>query len=148
MVTLLYSNGLGPISAAWLSSLVGLFIVIGEIVGGFAAKRIMFIKWQLVVSMLLGGIFFASRLGSCHHLRTDSFFIGTASCGPDDKGRACAFVALGVFFVGWGESLSITAVVVSPSIADILQLVPSTDLVQSTIFPDLHSGASKTSPLA
>lgn len=65
MVTLLYSDGIGPIQAAWMSSLVGLLIVIGEIVGGLIAKRIMHIKWQLVVVMLLGGVFFASR-PPCH----------------------------------------------------------------------------------
>lgn len=63
MVSLLYSDGSGPIGAAWMSSIVGLLIVVGEVAGGFAAKRIMHIKWQLVVAMLLGGIFFASKSG-------------------------------------------------------------------------------------
>jgi hypothetical protein len=65
MVALLYSDGTGAIGAAWISSLVGLLIVIGEIVGGLAAKSIMHIKWQLVVSMFLGGVFFASKKIEC-----------------------------------------------------------------------------------
>ncbi|KIW03066.1 uncharacterized protein PV09_05715 [Verruconis gallopava] len=91
-VNILYADATSPIGAAWMSSIVGLLIVIGEIVGGFAAKTIMHIKWQITVSVFLGGLFFAC----------------VATCGPDDKNRACAFVALGVFFVGWAESLAIT----------------------------------------
>jgi hypothetical protein len=72
MVALLYSDGTGVIGSAWMSSLVGLLIVIGEIVGGFAAKRIMHIKWQLVVSMLLGGVFFASTLSFCLSSRAEA----------------------------------------------------------------------------
>lgn len=57
-----------------MSSLVGLLIVVGEIVGGLVAKRIMHIKWQLVVVMLLGGVFFASRSTIFPNQRPDPHF--------------------------------------------------------------------------
>lgn len=78
----------------WLSSLVGLLIITGEIVGGLLAKKIRYLKWQCVVSIFLGGLFFAL----------------VATCNPDTRARACAFVALGVFFLGWAESVSISLV--------------------------------------
>lgn len=81
-------------NGAWLASLVGLLIVIGEIVGGFCAKAIGHVKWQLIITILLGGIFFGC----------------VATCTPDTKARAAALVSLGVFFIGWTESLAITAV--------------------------------------
>ena len=62
MVSLLYSDPSDPMGAAWMAALVGLLIVSGEIVGGLIAKRIGHIKWQLVVVMFLGGLFFACKL--------------------------------------------------------------------------------------
>lgn len=70
MVSLLYSNPANPIGAAALSALVGLLIVIGEIVGGLIAKRIMFIKWQIVTTIGLGGLFFACENILTAYLRT------------------------------------------------------------------------------
>jgi hypothetical protein len=93
MVGTLYGDG-KPMHGAWLASLVGLCIVIGEIVGGFSAKAIGHVKWQCTISILLGGIFFAS----------------VATCTPETKNRAAALVSLGVFFIGWAESLAITMV--------------------------------------
>jgi len=93
MVTLMYSDG-GPMVGPWLSTFVGLFIVLGEIVAGFCAKYIGHLKCQCVVMTALGGIFFAC----------------VATCGPDTKLLACVLVSLGVFFLGWVESVSITLI--------------------------------------
>jgi cellobiose-specific phosphotransferase system component IIC len=93
MVGTLYADG-NPMHGAWLSSLVGLLIVLGEIIGGFCAKAIGHVKWQCTVTIMLGGIFFGC----------------VATCTPDTKNRAAALVSLGVFFIGWAESLAITMV--------------------------------------
>jgi hypothetical protein len=62
MVTVLYSaDGGSPMNGPWLSSIVGLCIVIGEIAGGFCAKSIGHIKYQTFGSLFLGGIFFACK---------------------------------------------------------------------------------------
>jgi hypothetical protein len=61
MVALFYSNPQKPMNAAGLSCLVGLFIAIGEIVGGFLAKRIGRLHWQCVGAITLGGLFMARK---------------------------------------------------------------------------------------
>ncbi|KAF7560698.1 hypothetical protein G7046_g3461 [Stylonectria norvegica] len=96
MVAVLYDDG-DEIKAAWYASFVGLFIIIGEIVGGVAAKSIGKLKWQCVVMVALSTICFGC--------------IATAT--PDTKARASALVALGTFFIGWAESLAITIVTIS-----------------------------------
>lgn len=96
MVAVLYNDG-GVMTNAWYSSFVGLWITVGQVLGGFAAKRLGYIKWQIVITVLLGGIFFGA----------------TATSTPDSKGRAAAFVALGTFWNGWAESLAITVVTIT-----------------------------------
>jgi hypothetical protein len=61
MVTVLYSDTSNPMDGPWLSSLVGLCIVLGEIFGGFCAKSIGKLKYQCFAMLLLGGIFFACK---------------------------------------------------------------------------------------
>ncbi|ORY11695.1 fungal trichothecene efflux pump [Clohesyomyces aquaticus] len=93
MVAVLYADG-GPMKAAWLSSLVGLCITIGQIVGGFAGKKIGYLKWQAVIGIVIGGICFGSM----------------ATCGVGTMARASALLSIGVFFIGWTEGLAITIV--------------------------------------
>lgn len=93
MVAVLYSDG-GIMASAALSSFVGLFITIGQIVGGFAGKKIGHLKWQCVISITLGAICFGSM----------------ATCGVGTKARASALVGAGVFFIGWVEGAAITIV--------------------------------------
>lgn len=96
MIGILYTD-MGVMTSAWYASFVGLFILIGEVVGGFMAKSIGFIKWQCVITVLVSGIFFGC----------------TATSTPDSKARASAFVALGTFAIGWTESLAISIVTIS-----------------------------------
>ncbi|KAH8736418.1 fungal trichothecene efflux pump-domain-containing protein [Ilyonectria robusta] len=96
MVTVLYEDG-DPMTAAWYSSFVGLFIIIGEVVGGVVAKPIGNLKLQCIVTVALSGIFFGA----------------TATSTPDSRVRATTFVALGTFFIGWAESLAITIVTIA-----------------------------------
>lgn len=93
MVAVLYADG-GVMSSAWLSSLVGLIIVLGQVVGGFCGKAIGHLKWQAVACFVIGGICFGSM----------------ATCGVGTKARASTLLSFGVFFVGWGEGLAITIV--------------------------------------
>ncbi|KAH7028973.1 fungal trichothecene efflux pump-domain-containing protein [Microdochium trichocladiopsis] len=93
MVGVLYA-GDDVMGGAWLSSFVGLFVTLGQIAGGFLGKKIGHLKWQAVVTMTLGAVFFGS----------------VATCGPDTRARAASLVAVGIFFVGWTEGLAITIV--------------------------------------
>ncbi|CAK7200047.1 hypothetical protein SEUCBS139899_002735 [Sporothrix eucalyptigena] len=94
LCSLMWSRPDDPMYAPWLSTFVGMFIVTGEIVGGALASRIRYLKWQCLCSAMLGGIFFAV----------------VATCNPETKVRACVLVSLGVFFLGWVESLSISLI--------------------------------------
>ncbi|KPM45406.1 hypothetical protein AK830_g1218 [Neonectria ditissima] len=96
MVTVLYEDG-DPMTAAWYSSFVGLFIIIGEVVGGVVAKPIGNLKLQCIITVALSGIFFGA----------------TATSTPDSRVRATTFVALGTFFIGWAESLAISIVTIA-----------------------------------
>lgn len=96
MLNTMYTD-MDTITSAWYASLVGLFIIIGEVVGGVFAKSIGHLKWQCVITIFISGIFFGC----------------TATSTPDTLGRAAAFVALGTFMVGWAESLAITIVTIS-----------------------------------
>lgn len=93
MVAVLYNDG-GPMRSAWLSALVGLLITIGQIVGGFAGKKIGHLKWQCVAGITLGAICFGSM----------------ATCGVGTMNRAAALLSMGVFFIGWTEGAAITIV--------------------------------------
>ncbi|KAF2677961.1 MFS general substrate transporter [Lentithecium fluviatile CBS 122367] len=93
MVAVLYNDG-GVMASAGLSTFIGLFITMGQIVGGFSGKKIGYLKWQCVVGITLGAICFGSM----------------ATCGVGTKVRASVLVSLGVFFVGWTEGAAITIV--------------------------------------
>ncbi|ERT01155.1 hypothetical protein HMPREF1624_02396 [Sporothrix schenckii ATCC 58251] len=91
---LVWARADDPMYAPWLSTFVGMFIVTGEIVGGALASRLRHLKWQCLGSAMLGGLFFAV----------------VATCSPETKVRAGVLVSLGVFFLGWVESLSISLI--------------------------------------
>ncbi|KAF9872529.1 fungal trichothecene efflux pump [Colletotrichum karsti] len=92
MVGLLYSDPENPFFGPLLSCFVALFFLVGDVVGGFAGKYIGHLKWQCVITTLLGGVCFAAM----------------ATCGPDTVTRAAVLVSFGVFFNGWVEGCSIT----------------------------------------
>lgn len=81
-------------TAAWLSTLVGLIITMGQIVGGFSGKKIGYLKWQCVAGITIGAICFGSM----------------ATCGVGTMSRAAGLLSVGVFFVGWTEGAAITIV--------------------------------------
>ncbi|ROT39633.1 MFS general substrate transporter [Sodiomyces alkalinus F11] len=95
MVAVMYTTeGHSTFYTAWLASIVSLFMVAGQIVGGFLGKLIGYLKWQCVVTFTIGGIAFAT----------------IATCGPDTPVRASALVGVGAFMAGWGEGTAITIV--------------------------------------
>ncbi|OAA60363.1 Fungal trichothecene efflux pump [Niveomyces insectorum RCEF 264] len=96
MVGVLYAGG-SSTTNGWLSSLIGLGIIAGQAIGGCAAKYIRHFKLQCTVTLILSGIFFACM----------------ATSDVDSKGRSSTIMALGVFFVGWAESLAITMITLS-----------------------------------
>tara|TARA_R110002003_G_scaffold70_5_gene6334 strand:+ start:9423 stop:10406 length:984 start_codon:yes stop_codon:yes gene_type:complete len=93
MVAVLYADG-GAMTSAWLSSLVGLCITLGQIVGGFSGKKIGYLKWQCVAGITLGAICFGSM----------------ATCGVGTMPRAATLLSFGVFFVGWTEGVSYSTI--------------------------------------
>ena len=60
MVGVLYADG-DQMYGGWLATLLGLMIVVGEIASGFAARHIGKVKYQVITSLALGGIFFACK---------------------------------------------------------------------------------------
>lgn len=95
MVAIMYtSEGDSPFYSAWLASVVSLFMVVGQITGGFLGKMIGYLKWQCVVTFTIGGIVFAC----------------IATSTPDSHVRSSALVAVGSFMAGWGEGTAITVV--------------------------------------
>ncbi|EON97829.1 putative trichothecene efflux pump protein [Phaeoacremonium minimum UCRPA7] len=99
MVSVMYGKTDDPMYGAWLSAFVGLFIIMGQIVGGFLGKSIGYLKWQCVVGIIIGAVCFGS----------------VATCTPDTRARASALVSIGVFSIGWTEGLAITIVTLSAS---------------------------------
>ncbi|KAF1938796.1 MFS general substrate transporter [Clathrospora elynae] len=93
MVAVLYSDG-GVMASAWLSALVGLYITLRQIVGGFSGKKIGHLKWQCVVVISLGALCFGSM----------------ATCGVGTLKRAASLLSFGFFFIGWTEGAAITIV--------------------------------------
>ena len=84
----LYGNG----DAIWTglaSSIVGLAIITGQVVGGFVARQIGHAKLQCTAMFVIGGAF----LG-CMALST-----------PDNQNTAIALLFLGCFFIGWNETI-------------------------------------------
>ncbi|KAL1891973.1 hypothetical protein Sste5346_007317 [Sporothrix stenoceras] len=98
MVGVLYADGNSTVNG-WLSSLVGLGIIAGQVFGGMAAKYIQHYKLQCTVTLILSGIFFGTM----------------ATSTVDSKARSSTIMTLGVFFVGWAESLAITMITLSIS---------------------------------
>ncbi|KAB5531436.1 fungal trichothecene efflux pump [Coniochaeta sp. 2T2.1] len=84
----LWNTG-GLIYLGLISSIIGLAIIAGQIVGGIACKRIGHTRIQVMVVFTLGAIF----LGA------------TAAAQPDTFKMAVALVVIGLFFTGWNESV-------------------------------------------
>lgn len=85
---ILYGNG-DTMRVGYMSTIVGLGVVAGQIVAGFLAARLGKTRYQCMVVFILGGVF----LG-CAALST-----------PDNFALTAAMIFLGCFFIGWNESI-------------------------------------------
>ncbi|KAJ4296443.1 hypothetical protein N0V90_006488 [Kalmusia sp. IMI 367209] len=85
---ILYGNG-DTMRVGYMSTIVGLGIVSGQIVAGFLAARIGKTRYQCMAVFVLGGV-----------------FLGCAAVStPDNFSVAVAMIFLGCFFIGWNESI-------------------------------------------
>jgi len=95
MVAVLYTDdGGASIKAGFVSSLIGVMIVAGQLFAGVLAMPIGKTKIQIVVVMSTGAALLAA----------------VASCGPDDFIRATVLISLGCFFIGWNEAICLANV--------------------------------------
>lgn len=86
--SVLYGNG-DAMRVGYMSTIVGLGIVSGQIVAGFLATRIGKTRYQCMVVFIVGGI-----------------FLGCAAvANPDNSSTTIALIFLGCFFIGWNESI-------------------------------------------
>ncbi|CAG9993119.1 unnamed protein product [Clonostachys byssicola] len=74
-----------------ISSLVGVGIISGQIVGGVLTAKIGKAKYQCMTVFTIGGIFLAAVTVS----------------NPDNKSTAIALMFLGCFFIGWNETITL-----------------------------------------
>lgn len=64
MVDVLYADPSSPLSASWLATLLTLGLVVGEVAGSFIGKPLGYLKWQCLITFLIGGIFFGCEFAS------------------------------------------------------------------------------------
>lgn len=86
----LYNTG-DMIYLGGISSIIGLAVITGQIVGGSVAERIGHTRIQVMVVFTLAAVF----LGS------------TAVSQPDNFNTAAGLVFMGLFFTGWNETVCI-----------------------------------------
>ncbi|KAF2840253.1 fungal trichothecene efflux pump, partial [Patellaria atrata CBS 101060] len=87
-VAVIYNNG-DPMWVGYVSILVGMGIITGQIVAGALAVRIGKTRYQCMAVFTIGGI-----------------FLGCAAIAePDNFKTTLALIFLGCFFIGWNESI-------------------------------------------
>ncbi|KAF2638102.1 siderophore iron transporter [Massarina eburnea CBS 473.64] len=88
---ILYGNS-DAIRVGYMSTIVGLAIVLGQMAAGFTAGRIGHTRYQCMVVFVFGGL-----------------FLGCAAVStPDNESTAIALIFMGCFFIGWNESICLT----------------------------------------
>ncbi|KPI36578.1 putative MFS-type transporter YusP [Cyphellophora attinorum] len=96
MVAVLYSNG-DALRNGWLSSIVGACFIVGQVSGGVFCKMIGKVKYQVLVTMAIGGTLLACM----------------ATCTAGTLGRAIGLLSVACVLVGWTESVCLTLLTVS-----------------------------------
>ncbi|TPX09104.1 uncharacterized protein E0L32_001633 [Thyridium curvatum] len=86
----LYDNG-NSARLGGIADVIGLAVIAGQVTGGTLAARLKHNRFQVMGVMLLGGIFLAC----------------TAVSTPYNFNTALAMITVGVFFVGWNETICI-----------------------------------------
>lgn len=84
----LYGNG-ATIRVGFMSTIVGIGIITGQVMAGFLAVRIGKTRYQCMTVFIIGGI-----------------FLGCAAvANPDNEATTMAMIFLGCVFIGWNESI-------------------------------------------
>jgi hypothetical protein len=84
----LYNNG-DLIRVGWISSIVGLGIITGQVFGGIVAEPLGKTKYQCIGVFSAGGAF----LGACGCITADN------------RETIMALIFIGCFFIGWNETI-------------------------------------------
>lgn len=111
MVALLYSDG-NQMRNGYLSTIVGACFIVGQISGGLLCKVIGKVKYQIMVTMTIGGALLASKSCldmCCSELTTP----GMASCDAGTQGRALALLTVACVLIGWTESVCLTLLTIN-----------------------------------
>ncbi|KAH7028983.1 fungal trichothecene efflux pump-domain-containing protein [Microdochium trichocladiopsis] len=87
-VAVLYNSG-DATEVGWLSSIVGLGIITGQVISGVLAEPIGKTRYQCMTVFTIGGAF----LGACGCIT------------PDNKTTVVALVYIGCVFIGWNETI-------------------------------------------
>ncbi|KAJ4367699.1 hypothetical protein N0V83_007284 [Neocucurbitaria cava] len=84
----LYGNG-DTMRTGYMSTIVGLAIITGQVSAGLLAERIGKTKYQVMAALGIGGI-----------------FLGCAAvANPDNESTTMALIFIGCTFIGWNESI-------------------------------------------
>ncbi|KAF1840697.1 MFS general substrate transporter [Cucurbitaria berberidis CBS 394.84] len=84
----LYGNG-DTIRVGYMSTIVGISIITGQVLAGIFAERIGKTRYQCMAAFLIGGT-----------------FLGCAAvANPDNGSTTMALIFLGCMFIGWNESI-------------------------------------------
>jgi len=96
MVAAVYAQGHYPMWAGWISSLVGVSIAMGELVGGMVAEKIGKVKYQCVFFVTVGSACLAAM----------------ASCTIESENKAIALVVVSLFCIGWNECVAFSLTII------------------------------------
>jgi MFS family permease len=88
----LYSNPNDPMYVGYISSLVGLGFITGQILAGLLARQIGKTRYQVMVAYFVGGVFLACA----------------ATITPNNKNTQIALIYIGCVFIGWNESICLS----------------------------------------
>ncbi|KAF1980654.1 MFS general substrate transporter [Aulographum hederae CBS 113979] len=95
-VAVLYANG-DPMYTGYLSSIIGMGFISGQILSGLLARHIGRTKFQCMFGFLLGG----TLLGCA------------ATVTPTNKSTEIGLIYVGCLFVGWNEGVALNNVVIT-----------------------------------
>jgi MFS family permease len=88
----LYASATDPMYVGYISSVVGLGFITGQVLAGLLARQIGKTRYQVMVAFTIGGIFLACA----------------ATVTPDNKATQIALIYIGCVFIGWNESICLS----------------------------------------
>ena len=88
----LYADPNNSMYVGYISSLVGLGFITGQVLAGLLARQIGKTRYQVMVAYLVGGIFYGCA----------------ATITPNNKNTQIALIYIGCVFIGWNESICLS----------------------------------------